>query len=101
MRLSYRQYVLVLGIYLHLFRRRQFQWRIQNLVSAPGLVGVDAEKELKRELTEAELRECIQDVCEGLRGELAMRGAVLSDEDHNALKDALRNKVMGNTRRTW
>jgi hypothetical protein len=101
MRLSYAQHVEILGIYLHLFRRRQFQWRIANLVTTPGLVGVDATKELSRELTESELRECINDICEGLRGEIAMRGTMLTDEDHNALKDALVKKIMGPTRSAW
>lgn len=101
MRLSFRQYVNVFGIYLHLFRRRQFQWRIQKLVMEPGLLGADATRALHRELSEAELRECIDDICEGLRGELALKGALLDDADHNLLKDALRKKIMGGTKQTW
>lgn len=101
MRLSFRQYTQIFGIYLHLFRRRQFQWRILNLVQVPGLVGADADKALRRELSESELRECIDDICESLRGELALKGALLDDADHNLLKDALRRKIMGGTKQTW
>lgn len=101
MRLSAQQYSMIFEIYLHLFRRRQFRWRIQRLVTEPGLVGVDANKALYRELSEAELRECIDDICEGLRGEVALNGALFDDEDHNKLKDDLKRKIMGPTRRTW
>ena len=100
-RLSIQQYTKVLGIYLHLFSRRQFRWRIERLVVGPGLIGADAQKALYRELSEPELRECIDDICEGLRGELALSGALLDVEDHNRLKGDLLKKIMGPTRRTW
>lgn len=101
MRLSLQQYTAIFNIYLHLFRRRQFRWRVEHLVVQPGLVGSDAQKALYRELSEPELRECIDDICEGLRGELALNGALLDDADHNKLKGDLMKKIMGPTRRTW
>lgn len=101
MRLSSQQYSQVFEIYLQLFRRRQFRWRIEHLVTEPGLIGADANKVLYRELSETELRECIDDICEGLRGEIALNGALFDDADHNKLKDDLKRKIMGPTRRTW
>jgi hypothetical protein len=101
MRLSAQQYSQIFEIYLQLFRRRQFTWRIQHLVTEPQVTGRAAYRALYRELSEAELRECIDDICEGLRGEIALNGALLDNEDHNKLKDDLRKKIMGPTRRTW
>ena len=101
MRLSVRQYAQIFAIYTHLFRRRQFRWRVEHLVIEPGLTGADAQKALYRELSEPELRECIDDICEGLRGELALSGALLDVEDHSKLKGDLLKKIMGPTRRTW
>lgn len=101
MRLSAQEYSLIFGIYLQRFRRRQFEWRIAHLVTGPGLVGVDANTALYRELSEAELRECINDVCEGLRDKFAFKGMSISNDLHNYLKDDLKRKIMGPTRRTW
>jgi hypothetical protein len=101
MRLSNRQYAQVFAIYLHLFRRRQFRWRVEHLVVQPELSSADAQKALYRELSETELRECIDDICEGLRGELTLGGALLDQDDHNKLKGDLLKKIMGPTRRTW
>ena len=78
----------IFEVYLHLFRRRQFLWRAERGIALLPL-------------SEAELRECIDDVTNDLRMQLAMNGAVLTGEEHNFLKDALTKKVMGPTKEMW
>lgn len=74
--------------YLELFNRQKFTWQAVH-----GLTGVT--------LTDAQLRECINDVCDRLRYILAVNGAPLSDDEHVFLKDALIKKLFGPTKRMW
>lgn len=74
--------------YLELFNRQKFVWQAAHNMT-------------HRELTDAELRECIDDTTERLRQILAINGAVLTNEEHLYLKDQLIKKVMGPTKQKW
>lgn len=74
--------------YLELFNRQKFLWQAAHSLT-------------HRTLTDAELRECIDDVAERLRQLLAINGAILTQEEHLYLKDQLMKKVMGPTKQTW
>lgn len=78
----------MVGAYIELFNRQQFEWRV-----AHNLIG--------RELSEAELHNCIDDVCEYLRQKLLIEGKPLPEEWHQFLKGALIKKVMGPTKQLW
>jgi len=80
--------VSVFGLLVAFFTKNRFTWQ-----AAHGLI--------HRTLTDAELRECIDDVYERWRMLLAKRGVIMSTADHIYFKDALIKKMMGPTKQTW
>lgn len=77
------------GRYLQFFTFQQFIWR-----------GVHGLADMHTELTDAQLRTCIDDVCEYMRQTLTIEGLPLAvDYDaHLWLKDQLTKKLMGPTK---
>jgi hypothetical protein len=80
--------VRIFARYLKLFNRQKFMWQAAHSL-------------LHREMTDAELRECIDDVTARLREILALNGAPLNQDGHNWLKGELIKKIMGPTKRLF
>lgn len=78
----------IVATYLEAFRFQRFIWQAVH-----GLSHIT--------LTDAQLRECIDDVCEYLRHNTVINGVPLTDYEHVWLKDQLIKKVMGPTKRLW
>lgn len=75
--------------YLEFFRFQQFIWR-----------GVHGLADMTTELTEAQLRDCVDDVCEYMRQLLLIQGVPLAVDEtaHLWLKGQLLKKLMGPTK---
>jgi hypothetical protein len=71
------------------FRQWQFAWRSEHHFS------------MTHTLTDAELRDCLDDFYSNIKHVLVWRGKPLSEDDHAKLKGALVKKIMGPTKRMW